>query len=154
MARQSMVDRNAPIGAGICQEKTANVFPTIPKYIQRYVMTPLNTDVKMNGKKKIDSALVVFRKLAAQKFRIWKVRSRLSRRCLVVWTWIASLKGKCENGTRTTDDNEICPEWCRENIRQILTSHFSAALIERFPSRIGPRIPASAASWTPKNQNK
>lgn len=53
MARQSMVDRNAPIGAGICQEKTANVFPTIPKYIQRYVMTPLNTDVKMNGKKKI-----------------------------------------------------------------------------------------------------
>ena len=31
---------------------------------------------------------------------------------------------------------------------------FAAALIDRFPSRIGPNTPAKAASWIPKNQKK
>ena len=52
-ARQSIVDRNAPIGDGICQEKTAKVFPTIPHDIHRYVTIALKTEVKMKGKKKI-----------------------------------------------------------------------------------------------------
>lgn len=68
-ARQSIVDRNAPIGDGICQEKTAKVFPTIPHDIHRYVTIALKTEVKMKGKKKSDLALRVFQKSLVQRYR-------------------------------------------------------------------------------------
>ena len=147
IARQSIVDRKAPIGDGICHEKTAKVFPTIPHDIQRYVAIALNTEVKMKGKKNIGFNISGVPKINGseipKKEGIKPIFPTVLN-CLDLERIIKKAKASTE------PDPPIMTKYVLNGVVKILLKSlpaiFSAAFIDRFPSLIGPRIPAKAAS--------